>query len=239
MNLTFKSGIKNAFFNLKWTCNLCGEENFTNGYFCESCKQKLPKIDENHCAHCGRKTRYPALYCDSCIENNLNFDKAVSLYDYDGEIVKLLLNQKYKDKPYLTEIFTDGFKDKFYLHFADTDVITYVSMSDERLREREYNQSMLLAKNLASAVDKPLSAVFEKVKETNRQATLSLAERMQNLKGSFKVVKNVEGKNVLIVDDVLTTGATCDLLASLLKHKKAKRVYVMTVASVTKMDKNL
>ena len=108
-------------------------------------------------------------------------------------------------------------------------------MTKERLYERGYNQSKLMADDLSEILNIPCLELVEKVSETKRQATLTAKERQDNLKGSFKAKKiDLKGKTVTVIDDVLTTGVTMDLVAKQLKKMGACKVYVLTIASVGK-----
>ena len=108
-------------------------------------------------------------------------------------------------------------------------------MTKERLNERGYNQSKLMAEGLSEILNVPTLELVEKVYETDRQATLTASQRKENLKGSFKGKKiDLKGKTVTVIDDVLTTGVTMDLIAKELKKMGAEKVYALTVASVGK-----
>ena len=123
--------------------------------------------------------------------------------------------------------------------FVAADVLVPVPMTEERRKSRGYNQAELIAENLSGLINVPVSDKAVKIKETERQATLNAKERAENLKGSFKAYKkDFRNKSVAIVDDVLTTGATADELARVLKRAGAGKVYVLTVASVA-LDKEL
>lgn len=229
----FKS-VKDGYFNEKWTCNGCSNENFTDGYFCQKCQETLPVISQDFCEHCGRKTPFPTAFCNSCIEKNINFEKARSLYEYKEPINNLLRNFKYDGDKYIANIFVKDLANKFYENFSDADFFTAIPMTSERLKSRGYNQSFILADKLSKYTKIPCVSALKKVKDTERQATLSADERKKNLKGSFKAVKNlVKDKTVVLVDDVLTTGATADVCSEILKKAGAKKVYVLTVATVT------
>ena len=108
-------------------------------------------------------------------------------------------------------------------------------MTPERINARGYNQSKLMADSLSEILNVPSVELVEKLYETERQATLTASERKDNLKGSFKA-KDIDltGKTVTIIDDVLTTGVTMDLVAKQLKKMGAVKVYALTVASVGK-----
>lgn len=231
---TFKQIIQQIFFPVNYTCNACGKEVFSGKYFCENCYKKLPFIKINKCNHCGRITPYAVAYCDSCVENNVSFDVARSVFDYVDPVDKLIKDFKYNGKRYLAEVFASEMKNFCFSEFIQADVIAYVPMTEERLKFRGYNQAKLLAYELASLLNAPVSdTLIEKVIETPRQANLTKVERRSNLDKSFKVSKSeANGKSVLLIDDVLTTGTTADVIAKELKRKGAVRVNVLTVASV-------
>ncbi len=227
--------IRESFFNLKWRCNACDEENFNNGYFCDNCLKTLPRIKENKCDHCGRKTAYPMGYCDSCIDKNIFFDKARSLYSYEMPISKLIQDLKYNEKLYLIDIFVDYFVEIYLSNFSDADFITFVPMTEKSLKERGYNQSKVIADRLSKKINLPVYSTIAKIKETDNQANLNFEKRTKNLEGAFKLESvNVKDKIILLVDDVMTTGTTSNLLAKLFKKKGALKVYVLTIASVSK-----
>ena len=125
--MSISTNIKENLFNLKWRCNVCGEENFNGEYFCDDCKKLLPTLKENKCEHCGRLTAYSMPFCDSCIEKNVNFDKARSLFSYEEPIKLLIQSFKYDAKLYLADIFSDLFIEVYLSNFADTDLITFVT----------------------------------------------------------------------------------------------------------------
>lgn len=110
------------------------------------------------------------------------------------------------------------------------ELITYVPLTDRKLRERGFNQAKLLARYLAQEVDLPLVEALMKTRETQPQAELGRKERRTNLKDSFAPVRTIHRDEVLLIDDVFTTGATATECSKALKHAGAKRVYVVTLA---------
>ncbi len=231
---------KDNLFNLKWTCNCCNCEIFNNDYFCDDCKNSFLEIRADKCNHCGRRTSEVSLFCNSCSGKNLQFDKARSVYEYCEPISALIKAFKYDGKKYLAEVFANKMVSAFLLNFSDVDLITFVPMSKKREKLRGYNQSKLLAQELSLLTGIKCIETVIKKSETERQANLSAKDRRNNLKNSFKVAKSVvKDKRVLIVDDVLTTGSTADVLAEAFKKASAQAVYVLTIASVTYLnDKN-
>ena len=238
-NESLRKVLEKLFFQVNYTCNNCGVEIFNGGYFCSDCEKIIKEIKVNKCDHCGRITFYPVNYCDSCIEKNINFDKARSVYDYVYPINGLIKNFKYNGKRYLAEVFASKLKTLYLNEFETVDAIVFVPMTDERLNERGYNQAEILANELSNLINVPvLNNALKKTRETPRQANLTKAERRSNLQKSFTAyTAEVKDKSLLLVDDVLTTGATADIIAGILKKKGATKVIVYTIASV--QSKNL
>lgn len=228
-----KKKLKNIFFNESWTCANCRKEIFS-GYFCGDCTKKAIKVKDNKCAHCGRITPYPVPVCKSCSGKNLNFDIARSSYSYALPISNLIQRFKYENARYLAVVFAKDLQETFIKEGLSADAIVYVPSSKERFKERGYNQANLLAKELSKLINLPVLDAIEKIKETEQQANLSASKRRENLKSSFKVDKKlVEGKALLLIDDVLTTGSTADVISERLKKAGALKVSVLTVASVS------
>ena len=231
---TFISGIKRALFNSGWTCNACGREIFS-GYFCEDCLKKIEKIGENKCEHCGRITPYKTGYCDSCVDKNINFDIARSVYCYSQPLSYLIQNFKYDNFKYHAEFFAKEMFDLYNREGFNCDFVTFVPMSEKRLSKRGYNHAKLLAEEFSNLSNLEVIECLEKTRETENQANLSYQERVKNLQGSFKADKRlVKDKSVLLIDDVLTTGSTTDVVSRVLKKAGARKVSVLTVASVSK-----
>ncbi|MCI6444090.1 MAG: hypothetical protein MR844_04005, partial [Clostridia bacterium] len=124
----------------------------------------------------------------------------------------------------------------FATSVTHADGIVCVPMSRKRERERGYNQSELLARNLSALSGVPFLDVTVKRKETESQVGKDYKERRKNLDGSFGISdkKAVRDKRIVIADDVSTTGTTSDILAAALKAAGAAEVFVLTVASVVK-----
>ncbi len=229
-----------SIFSLKWTCNICGAEIFNGEFYCDDCKAKLKPITSIKCDHCGRLTSSPTLYCESCTGKNENIDTARSVYAYEETIAKIIHNFKYNSKTFVKDVFAEELSRVYLNNFWVCDYVTYIPMSEERLSERGYNQSKLMADRLSEIIGVKSLELVEKVCETERQATLTASERKENLKGSFKAKKiDLKGKTILVIDDVLTTGVTMDLVAKELKKMGASKVYALTVASVGKKFDNI
>lgn len=227
--------LEKYFFNPKWKCNVCGKEIFSGGYFCQDCIEKFPFQDENICNRCGRATPFPTNSCLNCENKLVSVDKARSLCRYDYPISSIVMKLKYGGNKYLASALTDFLYAIYLKSEMDADIVTFVPMTAKALKKRRYNHSKLLAEEFCKKANIPLSNCVDKIKETDRQAKLKGKERQLNLVGAFKVNDKlaVKDKNVLIIDDVTTTGATAECLAAALKKAGAKRVYLLTLASVS------
>lgn len=225
-------------FPLNHTCNVCGREIFHSGYFCLECENEMVLNDKTICNHCGRRTFNNEEYCISCSGRETKFEKARSVYVYAGKLKPLIAKFKYHEKKYLAEIFAKQLSLLYYQNFFNCDIVLFPPMTKEREQKRGYNQAKELAKQFCKITKLELCEnCLLKIKETPRQATTENAkERMQNLKGSFKVVNKeiIKGKRLLLIDDVMTTGATVETLCELLIKAGASAVCVLTVASVSK-----
>ena len=152
----------------------------------------------------------------------------------------MVWNLKYENKKYLAKTMASFLADKVVLENIKFDLLTCVPTSKGNLQKRGYNQAQLLAENLAKLIGaKADFNVLYRVKENSSQVELSAAERAKNIENSF-IVQNraaVKNKIVLVVDDVLTTGATMNECAIMLKRAGASKVIGLTFANTTRKPK--
>ncbi len=222
-------------FPLDHTCNVCGREIFSGEYFCEKCASEIIYNDKIICNHCGRKTFNTEEYCYSCSGRETYFEKARSVYLYAPPISALIARFKYANKKYLAKIFAKQLAFTYFRNFLNCDAVIFTPMTEERREERGYNQAEVLAEEFCKITNLPLlTNVLIKEKETLRQASLESAkQRRENLKGSFKVINKelIKDKKLLLIDDVMTTGATVETICELLQKKGVNGVIVLTVAA--------
>ncbi|EDS78136.1 competence protein F [Clostridium botulinum C str. Eklund] len=196
-------------------CIICGEISETNRMLCLECIKSIKLCNkETVLNQDGYK-----FYCYS------------SLY-YGGSTKELILNLKYKGKFLAGRELLSYLINTIELYNIKFDIITYVPSSKTKLKKRGYNQSKYLAKLVAERTGKKLLNTLEKNKETKDQIGLDKYERWENLKESFICVGNNKliRQKVLLVDDVLTTGATAFYCAKKLKKSGANDVVILTVA---------
>lgn len=227
--------IDGVMFDKGLTCNLCGREVFHREDFCKDCLDTIDFNDGPICSCCGRKTPIATKRCDSC-KGEWAVDLARSAFTYRGGAEGLIKALKYGGKQYLAEVLAPYLKQVYVENYFAPDFITFVPMTDEAIQKRGFNQAYLLARELAKITDNRCIEALLKKKETTQQEQLSAKERQINLEKCFAVTNKWEvfGKLVLLVDDVLTTGATAHACAKALKEAGAKSVYLLTVASVVK-----
>ena len=227
--------ILNTIYPQNYTCNICGDEVFSGDdkSICNACENSLPKISGKVCERCGEPIWSMATYCDRCQHKNPKFYKCRSAFLYKDEVVKLIRDFKFSNKRYLCNHLAKYLEELYIKENFSCDVIVPVPIHSERLKQRGYNQSELLANRLGEILNIPVDKTnLIKVKQTLNQADLNFKQRQENLKDAFKVVdKNAFcGKNVLIIDDVYTTGSTINNCAVVLQKAKAKRVFALTIA---------
>ena len=232
----FFAAIKKYDDTYNFTCDVCGREVFGNERVCTACMKTLPWNNGAMCPFCGRKTEEPGA-CLECKERPLVVSKARSAFTHEGEAMKLVLRFK-RGAKYLCRALGDALYPVAEREFSEAEALTFVPMTEKAEKKRGYNQSRLLAQELAERLQKPCLAPVIKQRESAAQKTLTRSERQTNLEGCFRVTDRaaVKGKRILIIDDTMTTGATSDELATRLKRAGAREVFLLTVTSVQKRD---
>ena len=211
-----------------------------DGTICIECWAAIKKNTPPFCYSCGRKlTNKKSLKntCLDCIEKPLHFDRAFSPCVYEGVIKELIHAFKYKKNDYLgitlSKLMIDFIKE-YHLPIEFIDLIIPIPLYKTKLREREFNQAFILSEYLGAEFNKKVSAEYLlRAKNTKTQAELKDNERFSNVEKCFYVPQKgpVKTGNILLIDDVLTTGATASEAALTLKNAGAKTVYVLTLAS--------
>ena len=172
-----------------------------------------------------------------CKNNLTAIDVGRSVFSYEGQGLRLVTTYKFHGRRYLKNFFAEELY-KIYIEDGirdfSPDLIVYVPMTKKAERRRGFNQGLWLAEEFSKLTRIPISHSIIKIKETPHQVGLNRKQRLENLDGAFHLKSRKEflGKTVIIVDDVTTTGATAEKIAQKLKSAGAKRVILMTVASV-------
>lgn len=190
------------------------------------------------CVKCSRNLGDAPAFsaCPTCRKFKPVFDFAWSALLYKEPLKQLIHNFKYGQKTYLRHPFgavITQFVDTYRFDIAQFDAIVPVALHPARLRERGYNQSALLAGHVAKSYNINLyTNTLKRHRATKPQSALDRKQRWTNIRGAFKIMRSneLENKNILLVDDLLTTGATASECAAALKAAGAKTVGVLTLA---------
>lgn len=195
-------------------------------------------LDGAMCACCGDPVEgVPGVQyrCSWCQSETPAFELARSAIRYRGPAQAAIQLMKYGAGLHVVGVWVPWLSACVRTHYAGCrfDAVAFVPMSARRERERSYNQARLLAAGLARALDLPLEAgVLARVRETGTQTRLTMKERRENVRGAFGAVlpERVRHRRFLLVDDVITTGATVNACAEALKDAGAASVHVVSVA---------
>ncbi|MFZ2357634.1 MAG: ComF family protein [Candidatus Omnitrophota bacterium] len=224
-------------------CLACKEKinsTTTNDFVCLQCWGNIKKNIPPFCHSCGRHLNTKVStksICNICIKEPLFFDRAFCPCAYEGTIKKLIHEFKYKNKDYLGKVLSTlmiDFIKEYNLGIEYMDIIIPIPLHNARLREREFNQAQVLGNFIAGAFNKDISTdTLVRTQPTKSQTELKGLERFLNVAGSFSLSRRnpVNGKNILLIDDVLTTGATASEAARVLKNSGAGIVFVLTLAN--------
>lgn len=236
---TKRMGLGVLDFLLPPRCPSCGTRIADNGHLCGACWGQMAMISAPMCGRCGLPFAAGDLdgaECGACMREQPEFDWARAAVVYDDKAKSLILGLKYggigSGVPALGRMMAGAIARE-----NRPDLIIPVPLHSRRLLMRRFNQSQLLAKTLATTLSLPLEPfVLERRKATPSQGTLNRKGRKRNVAGAFRVSARgrqmIAGKSVLLVDDVLTTGATASACAKALKHGGASHVGLVVFARV-------
>lgn len=202
-------------------CGICGK--LGEGYLCKECEKSIKEY------YIEQKVFVKD------IRSKYKMCKTMHLLKYEGLVRKLLIDYKFNDKSYLYKTFCEIIKnDKKTLDFIKSyDIIIPVPIHKKRMKTRGYNQSELIARELAKICgNKMYTDVLIKIKNNKAQSTLNKEERENNAKNVYKLCKleKINNKKVLILDDIYTTGATVKECALELSKANVKEIGIFTVA---------
>lgn len=190
------------------------------------------------CACCGLPLEFAVdenTLCGECLREHPPFSRARAAFVYNDASRTLVMKLKYQDDTYLAPIFARWLKNAGAELIAASDLIIPVPLHYWRMVSRRYNQSLLLARILAEHTNLPLLADgLTRTRRTPQQTGLTRAQRQKNVKNAFSVPDKhraaIKGKSILLVDDVMTTGATLSACTQNLLKAEAGQVNVLTLA---------
>ncbi|OGW82803.1 MAG: hypothetical protein A2987_01035 [Omnitrophica bacterium RIFCSPLOWO2_01_FULL_45_10] len=203
---------------------------------CDSCAARIRRLPRPYCERCGRSIQSADKVCGECRKTSHYFNAAYSACLYEGVLKELIHLFKYKGRYALINILSTNMIE-FARELRDellegVGAITFVPLQDARLRERGFNQSKVLALSLSKEFGITLLDTLKKTRPTMRQNELSRSERLVNLEDAFKIKGGIDfaSLKVLLIDDVMTTGATLDECSKALISAGAKEIRCLTLA---------
>ena len=232
-------------------CHLCRQTIAQDGtthrshFLCKGCLDDLAL--NTHCCSCcavpmpSSATRQSAVICGECLKRPPAYSASFCPFIYTFPVDHLISNFKSSGTWQYANHLGQLFYEKLSMQLNDgelnrPEIISYVPLHYKRRWQRGFNQSELLAKKIATQMEIPVVDSIRKIRETSVQHTLKRTERMKNLKYAFSAKKHsgIQGKYVALVDDVVTTGATTNVLAKLLIDAGARRVDIWALARTPK-----
>ncbi len=213
-------------------CAACGDVIVAGEGLCSVCRNTMPRIGVPVCPLCGLEKEW----CD-CKRRRRHYERVVAPWYYDGKGKDAVLRMKASGDPVAVSFFAEELADTVRQYYEEIpfDGVVFVPCTRRERRRRGYNPGEMVARATAKALELPLWPCLTKLIDTPSQKTLSAERRTGNLLGVFDVVDElVADKTLLLVDDVVTTGATLDECAKMLKIYGARAVYAATVAATRK-----
>lgn len=227
-------------------CVVTGELVDEQGLLASSVWKKIRFIRDPQCNLCGYpfdfKTDTEDPLCGRCQKEKPIFDKARSAVVYDENSREIILRFKHADQLHMVHAFIPWLRQAGAEIIGDVDFVMPVPLHHWRFLKRRYNQAALIAQVLAKNIGKTyLPDSIKRTRVTRSQGEFDFKDRFKNVKNVFAVNPKqgplLAGRNVLLIDDVYTTGATVSSCAKALKKMGAGKVYILTVARVVKAMK--
>ncbi len=224
-------------------CQVCSQGRATarENYVCADCRASVKFIHPPYCRRCGRPfdgAITTPFECGNCRGLDLSYDSARSAVEARGVVLEAIHKYKYNRamcfEPFLANLLIQ--QARLELRPADWDALVPIPLNATKRREREFNQAERLARRLGAAIGIPVETnVVRRVKPTRSQTLLSREARVENVRRAFATPRRVrlDGRRLVLIDDVFTTGATTDACARALRQAGAAQVCVWTVARGT------
>lgn len=211
---------------LPHSCLLCGAHGGA-AQICAPCDAELPRLPGKRCAQCALPLASGEV-CGTCLDQPPRFDRVIAPFSYRFPLDALIQAYKYGGRLAHARVFGAALA---AVVAADVDVIVPMPLAPQRLAQRGFNQALEIARFIATITRVPLlPQACRKVVETPPQAALPWKERAKNVRRAFVCDADLEGQRVAVVDDVLTTGATLNELAKVLRKAGAREVHGWIVA---------
>ncbi|AHL77087.1 amidophosphoribosyltransferase [Stutzerimonas stutzeri] len=221
-------------------CQLCDERCEVGQSLCGPCEAELPWLG-GHCAICALPLPAIGTICGQCLKRPPAFDQVAAPWRFAFPVDSLITRFKHQARwPFgrlLAEQLARYLQHRFDEGLPRPTLLLPVPLARKRLRQRGFNQAQMLADWLSPALNIPVQCeLLQRIQDTPSQQELDAASRRRNLRQAFALTDETQivGRHVAVIDDVLTTGATAQALARLLKQSGAERVDIYCLARTPK-----
>lgn len=224
----------NRFLNLLFPsfCPLCKKPSMSHktAPICHECWEGIPQYQGPQCLTCG--TPLPSEHstsCGECTRSKPTFHTARSYGLHSGILKETVNLLKFHGMKRLSKPLSEKL---IRIEMPNVDIVVPVPLHRKRLRMREYNQSALIAKHVARHLEVPIAVnTLIRIRETRPQVGLNAQERRKNIRNAFSITDDhlISGKQVLLLDDVYTTGATVRECSRILRKAGARDIFVITL----------
>lgn len=232
-----KDKMKNTFLDILYPrrCPVCHDIPVPGTQkICSGCRERLRPVTGPRCFKCSKPLKDPEQeYCSDCSRRTHLFDQGIGIFPYNTLLQESLFKLKYgKRQEYgvfygeLAAAYAEA-----QIRCWEIDYLVPIPLHRKRLEKRGYNQAELIAEALGKRVNLPVKKKLMKRKiNTKPQKDLNPEERLKNIWGAFTAAERLNGGNILLIDDIYTTGATLNQAAATLKKAGAQRVYFLVIA---------
>jgi len=227
--VTIPNWLRSLWYEAEELCVLCGGP---QGPICNNCRETYFPLTAGRCRQCGKIIGDGEL-CLDCREGKgpQSLTRAAAWGHYAGRWKDFIWQIKYKSRPLLLQSLARPLSEAARFYLPPSDGLVPVPLHPERQAERGFNQAEVIASVLHWELGLPIVQGLARVQSSQHQVGLSRKERLANLKGVFAFQGvSIRGKELWLVDDVITTGATLEACAEVLLAAGASRVYAFTLA---------
>ena len=208
-------------------CGICGK--LDKNWICSKCKIRLKRYEKFELIKSKKIINKMFYY----LSENIYFDEFLYCFEYKNLIRNLILKYKFSDCGFLSNLFSNVILNNKKINeiFKSYDIMIPVPVSKLKKKTRGYNQTELIVKHFKDYI-KIDSKNLVKIRNTKTQSTLSANERIQNVKNAFKLndTSSIENKNIILFDDIATTGLTINEISKILKDEGERKVLVLVIA---------
>ena len=214
-------------------CELCLENHQDPGFLCASCESSLPQA-QYRCQSCAIPLSVQGR-CGQCLQQKPAFDYSHSSFSYGAPIDKWLQNLKSKHRTQWAYKLSSLMLNNLPEDLSSVDAFTFVPSTRRSLLRRGFNPAELITRELARALNKPVITNLATRSHSKEQKDLNRHQRINNVREHFHgTKKSIDGKHILLIDDVMTTGSTAHSMARLLKQSGASQVGIWCLARTAK-----